>query len=168
VNLNRPATVLTLSAAGLLVPAYLGVFLSRGPTILCPFPALTVVPALMLAQWHLEYAAVLPPALLFILWNPQLFRAEGKIPKRTYVLLALVATLSAVDLALSWKWGLRYQGPPHTAIVCSINITWIGFLGLALRRCLKNAPPFRGSLFVHWMVFAWLFWYAFPWLGELI
>jgi hypothetical protein len=169
VKLDRRGTVITLlTALGLLIPASVWLFLSGVPTIFSPFPALTVIPALMLAQWHLEYAAVLPPAVLFLLWNPQLLRAEGKILKRSYVLFALVAVLSGVDFVLSWKWGLRYQGPPYTAIVCSINIAWIGFLSLAFRRCLNKAPSFRTSLFVHWMLFAWLCWYAFPWLGELI
>jgi hypothetical protein len=166
---ERFGTVVTsLTALALLVPASIGLFLSGVPTIFCPLPALTVIPALLLSQWNLEYLAVLLPTLLFLLWNPQLFRADGKIPKRSYVLFVLAAALSAADLAMGWKWGLKYQGPQFTAIVCSINVAWIGFLCLAFRRCLKTAPSFRTSLFVHWMLFAWLFWYAFPWLGELI
>jgi hypothetical protein len=169
VKLGPLGTVITLlTALALLVPAPIGVFLSGVPTVFSPFPALTVIPALMLAQWHLEYGAALLPSLLFLLWNPQLFRAEGKIPKRSYVLFALLAALSAVDFVLSWKWGLQFQGPQYTAMVCSINIAWIGFLGLAFRRCLNTTPSFRTSLFLHWMLFALLCWYAFPWLGELI
>jgi hypothetical protein len=169
VSLNRHGTVITLlTALGLLVPASIGSFLSGVPTVFSPFPALTIIPALMLAQWHLEYAAVLIPVLLFLLWNPQLFRAEGKIPRRSYVLFVLLAILSAVDFAVSWKWGLKYQGPPLTAIICSVNIAWVGFLGLAFRRTFKTTTTFRASLFLHWMLFAWLCWYAFPWLGELI
>jgi hypothetical protein len=169
VRLIQNASLITLvSALALLGPASLGLFLSGVPTVFGPFPALTVIPALMLAQWHLEYAAVFIPAVLFLVWNPQLFRAEGKIPKRSYVLFVLLAILSAVDFAISWKSGLKYQGPPFTAIVCSINIAWLGFLGLAFRRTLKASTSFQGSLFLHWMLFAWLGWYAFPWLGELI
>lgn len=165
---QRGSAITLLTALGLTIPASLGLFLSGVPTIFCPFPALTVIPALMLSSWHLEWAAVLLPVLLFLLWNPQLLRADGKIPKRTYVLFALLAVLSALYLAESWKFGLRYQGPQLTAIICSINVAWIGFLSLAFRRCLKSAPSFRTSLFVHWMLFAWLCWYAFPWLGELL
>jgi hypothetical protein len=168
VKLERGTLITLIAALALLVPAYIGSFSSGGPTVFSPFPALTIIPAMLLAQKHLEYVAALLPSLLFLLWNSQLLRAEGKIPKRTYVLFALVAILSAVDLAFSWKWGLRYQGLPHTTIVCSINIAWIGFLGLAFRRCLNTPPSFRTSLFLHWMLFAWLCWSAFPWLGELI
>jgi|SRR5579859_2892184 len=169
VKLTRNASLTTLvSALALVGPASIGLFLSGVPTIFSPFPALTVIPALMLTQWHLEYAAVLIPALLFLAWNPQLFRAEGKIPKRSYVLFVFLTILSGIDFAVSWKWGLKYQGPPFTAIVCSINIAWLGFLGLAFRRTLNASTSFRTSLFLHWMLFAWLGWYAFPWLGELI
>ena len=161
------AAITLLAAAALLIPASLGLFLTGAPTVFCPFPMLTAIPALMLAQWHLEDAAVLLPLTLFLLWNPQLFRGEGKIPKRSYILFAVLVGLNAVDFVLSWKWGLQYEGPPYTAIVCSINIAWIGFLGLALRRWLNTSPSFRASLFFHWMLFAWLCWYAFPWLGEV-
>lgn len=108
------------------------------------------------------------PSLFFLLWNPQLFRADGNVPKRSYVLLAALSALSTVDFAVSWKWGLFYQGPPYTAVICSINIAWVGFLALAFRRSFKTITTFRTSLFLHWMLFAWLSWYAFPWLREFI
>jgi hypothetical protein len=169
VKLDRRGTVFTLlTAMGLLIPASIGLSLSGAPTIFSPFPALTFIPALLLVQWHLEYAVVLLPALLFLLWNPQLFRAEGKIPKRSYVLFGLIAALSVVDFAVSWKSGLQYHGAKYTAIVCSINVAWIGFLSFVFRRGLNTTPSFLTSLFVHWMLFAWLCWYAFPSLGESI
>jgi len=169
VKFDTRGTVITLfTALGLTIPAYIGVFLTGVPTILSPAPALTVIPVLILSYWHLDYAVVFLPALLFLLWNPQLLRGEGKVPKRTYVLFVLLATLSVVDFVASWKWGLWYQGPQFTVIVCSINIAWIGFLILAFYRCLKTTSSFRTSLFVNWMLFAWLCWYAFPWLGELL
>lgn len=166
---DRHGTQITLLAAsGLVVPAYVGLFLSGVPSVLGPFPALTVIPALMLAQWHLEYGVLLLPVLFFVLWNPQLFRAEGKIPRRAYALFGLLIAFSVVDFVMSWKSGVKYQGPQYTALVCSINVAWVGFLILAFRRCSNTTPSFRASLFVHWWLFAWLCWYAFPWLGELI
>ena len=166
-NFSRRGTVITLLAAlGLAVTASIGLFVSGVPTIFSPFPVLTVLPALMLSA-PLQYSAVLLPALLFLFWNPQLMRLEGKVPRRTYILFALLAALSIFYFAVSWKWGLQYQGPQFTAIICSINVAWIGFLTIAFRRCLKNTPAFGTSLFIQWMLFAWLSWCAFPWLGEL-
>jgi hypothetical protein len=40
-------------------------------------------------------------------------------------------------------------------------------LFFAFVRTWKMGASFRNSLFVHWMLFAWLAWYAFPYLGEL-
>ena len=169
VKATRDSPLFTiLGALALVVPASVGLFVSGVPSLFGPFPALTVIPAVMLSEWHLESAAVLIPALLFLLWNPQLFRGEGRIPRRSYVLLAALTFLSIIYFIGSWKLGLKYQGPPYTAVICSINIAWLGFLGIAFRRTLKSNPSFQASLLLHWMLFAWLGWYAFPWLGELI
>ena len=167
-NFSRRGTVITLLAAlGLTVTASIGLFVSGAPTIFSPFPALTVIPVLMLPQ-PLQYSGVLLPGLLFLFWNPQLMRLEGKVPKRTYILFALLAALSVLYFAESWKWGLQYQGPQFTAVICSINVAWIGFLTIAFRRCLRSTPTFGTSLFIQWMLFVWLSWCAFPWLGELL
>jgi hypothetical protein len=165
-----PNYILITSAAGLglLFPAAigLGLFLRSAPTVFSPLPALTVIPALMLDEWHWGNAAVMLPMLFFLLWNLQLFRGEGRVPKRSYVLLAILTALSVIDFVLSWKEGLQYWGAPYTAVVCSINIAWFGFLGLAFARTRKGGTSFGASIFLHWMLFAWLGWYAFPWLGE--
>jgi hypothetical protein len=126
-NFHLRSTVITLLAAlGLAVIAYIGAFVSGVPTIYSPLPALTVIPALLLSRPPLDYAVVFIPTLLFLAWNPQLMRHEGKIPKRTYALFAALAVLSILYLAASWKWGLQYQGPQFTAVICSINVAWIG------------------------------------------
>ena len=163
--------ITSIAGAGLLIPAAvgLGLFLPGAPTVLSPLPALTVIPALFLDDWHnLGNAAVILPMLLFFLWNRHLFRGEAKVPRRSYVLLALLAVLTAIDFAMSWKWALQYEGPKFTVTVCSVNIAWLGFLGLAFARTRKGTTSFGTSLFLHWMLFAWLGWYAFPWLGELL
>jgi hypothetical protein len=74
-------------------------------------------------------------------------RLEEKVPRRTYILFALLTALSIFDFAESWEWGLHYQGAQFTAVICSIHVAWIGFLTIAFRRCLKNAPAFGTSLF---------------------
>jgi hypothetical protein len=163
--------ITSVAGLGLLIPAALGLglFLRGAPTVLSPLPALTVIPALLLSEWHgLGNAAVILPMLFFLLWNLQLFQGEAKVPKRSYVLLALLTVLSAIDLILSWKWGLQYEGGIYTVAVRSVNIAWLAFLGLAFARTRNGTTSFGTSLFLHWMLFAWLGWYAFPWLGELI
>ena len=165
---SKSAVITFVAGLGLLIPAAIGLLLSGVPTVLSPFPALTVIPALLLSDRPLVYVAVMVPMLLFFAWNPQLFRGEARIPKRSYVLLLVASALSIVDFVISWNWGLHYQGARYTVEVCLVNILWVGFLGFAFARSWRGAPSFRLSLFLHWMLFAWLAWYAFPWLGELI
>jgi hypothetical protein len=101
---RRDAVITLLAALGLAVIAYIGAFVSGVPTIFSPLPALTVIPALLLSRPPLDYAVVLIPTLLFLAWNPQLMRHESKIPKRTYALFGVLAVLSILYLAASWKW----------------------------------------------------------------
>jgi hypothetical protein len=79
-DLSRRGAVITLLAAlGLAVTAYVGLFVSGVPTIFSPFPVLAVIPALMLFPGPpLDYVVVVIPCLLFLLWNPQLMRRNGK------------------------------------------------------------------------------------------
>ena len=151
----------------LLVPASVGLLVSRVPTVLCPFPALTVMALFRFASLGLGKAAVLLPVLLFFIWNPGLFRAASKIPKRSYVLLGVATALSTDWFVGGWKYGLEYQGARYTYFVCAINVVWILSLWAMFIRKWKSASSFRANLFLHWALFAWLGWYALPWLGEL-
>ena len=168
VTSTRTSTVATIAAGvGLLFPASLGLFISGVPTKLCPFPLLTILPAFALSAFRLPYAAVLVPVLLFFVWHRGLFRGETRVPQRTYALLAIVSVLSTVYFIASWKLGLEYQGAEYTRAVCVVNATWATVLIFAFARTWKNDSSFKTSLFLQWMLFAWLAWYAFPYLGEL-
>jgi hypothetical protein len=151
----------------LIVPASIGLLISGVPTILCPFPAVTVLPAFLLSGPHLWNPAVALPTLFFFVWHRGLFRGEAMVPKRSYVLFSFAAASSVAWFVAGWRWGVQYQGIRHVQVVCAVNVAWVGFLGLAFARAWKGASSFSYSLFVHWMLFAWFAWYAFPYLGEL-
>jgi hypothetical protein len=160
---------LVVVAAGLclLIPAWIGLFFSGVPTLYSPFPTLTVLPAFVLSRWHLESLAVLVPSILFFLWSPGLLlNQRPNLPKRTFVLLGLLTVLTIVDCVLEWKYGVVYRGARHTILVYVINAMWLASLWWTVVRC-KRQPSFVGNLFSHWLLFAWLAWYAFPYLGEL-
>ncbi len=148
-------------------PASVGLLVSNIPTMLCPFPALTVLPAFLLSDRYLFRAAVAVPMLLFFAWQPGLFRGDAVVPKRSYVLLAIATVLSVFYFVASWNWGLHYQGPRYAHVVCAVNVVWVGFLTFAFARSWNAPPSFRFNLFLHWVLFAWLAWDAFPYLGEL-
>ena len=168
VNMGSKSAVATLiSGLGLLVPASTGLLVSNVPTILCPFPAMTVLPAFLISDLHLWKVAVVVPMLFFFVWHPGLLRGAPKIPKRSYGLLLIAILLSIADFVTSWNWGLHYQGPRYTHVVCAVNVVWAVLLAVSFIRASKSPPTFKSNLLLHWMLFAWLAWYAFPYLGEL-
>jgi len=161
--------ITSVAGLGLLIPAAvgLGLFLSDDLAVFSPYPALTIMPYLVLSEGHSwGNAAVMLPMLLFFLWSCQLFRGVAKVPRRSYVLLALLNGLSLTYFVVNWKSGLQYEGVKFTAAACSVNILWLAFLDLAFVRTRNGTASFGSSLFLHWMLFAWLGWYAFPWLRE--
>jgi hypothetical protein len=154
-----------VAGIGLLVPASIGLLLTGVPSLFSPFPVLTIVPAFLLSP-RVYHAAVLIPTLLFFAWNPQLFRGEGQIPKRSLVLLGLAAACNVFWFVGGWQYGIKYQGPQHVYFVCVANLLWLVLLCVAMLRYWR-APSFVGNMLFHWTLFSWLAWYAFPYLGEL-
>ena len=163
-----PAGTLTFMAGlALLIPASFGLLLTGVPTILGPLPLLTTIPALLLSTWRLYYLAIGLPVLLFFLWRPGFFRGAPQVPRRSYVLVAIITVLSITYFISGWRRGLQYQGAGYTRAVLIVNVGWAAVLVFAFVRTWKKGASFGISLFVHWMLFAWLAWYAFPYLGEL-
>jgi len=106
------------------------------------------------------------PSLLFFAWNPGLVRGQTRVPKRSYVLAIILTVLSVLYFIGGWRYGVKYEGIEYTQNVCFVNVFWVGVL--AAEFVLAGArPSFQRNLTVHWLFFAWLGWYAFPWLGEL-
>lgn len=142
-----------------------GLFSARTPTLYCPFPTLTVIPAFLLppgAQW----AAVLAPTLLFFGWNRRLFDGQTDLPKRTVAVVAFLSAVTPLDFLLEWRHGLNYRGAHHTVALLIINLLWLGLLWWSTMRA-SQQQSFIRNLATHWILFAWLGWYAFPYLGEL-
>jgi hypothetical protein len=156
-----------ISGMALLAPSSIGLFLTGIPTVFAPLPTLTVLPAFALSSCHLGIFAITIPSLLFFVWNPGLLKGTDRIPQRTYALLVVVVTLDAMWFVGGWRYGLQYQGPLYTRAVCALNVLWIALLGLMCVRSLRKEPSFKANLAFHWVFFAWLAWYAFPYLGEL-
>ena len=160
--------ILTLTAGALLIfPASVGLLTSGAPTLISPFPALTILPAFLLSSTGLYWLAVLVPSVFFWLWNPQLFYGSTRIPVRTFVLFFACVVLTIIWFVESWNFGLQYQGARFTYITCACNGILVAFIGTLLVVFRKAAPSFWKVLAIHWLLFAWLAWGAFPYLGEL-
>jgi len=166
----NPKIVTLIAGVLLIIPASVGLFLSGWPTLLAPLPALTVLPFLFLSYLHCEYLANCLPSLLFLAWNPQLFRGNATLPKRSYILFGVLVVLSTLYFWGSWQWGIHYQGRYFTIGIILINLCWILAIaaGFFLGRRRSGASSFSVSLILHWLLFAWVAWYAFPWLGEML
>jgi hypothetical protein len=154
-----------LAGLSLLVPVlFWVVFAQEGPSALYPFPALMFIPAL----FGLRQAAVAVPMVLFFVWSLGLFQGDADVPKRSYVLLLVATLLDALWFVVGWKDGLAMQGPKYNYSVCAVNIVWIAALWMLFVRSRKTEPSFKSNLLFHWMLFAWLAWYAFPFFGEML
>ena len=153
----------SIAGISLMLPLPLLIFTKDVPSQLYPFPVVVAIPAL----FGLRYAAAAVPMLLFFLWNPALFRGEAKVPKRSYALLLSATLLSVPWFILGWKFGLEFQGSRYNYSVLVINIGWLAALWTMASHNRRREPSFQSSLFLHWVLFAWLAWYAFPYLGEL-
>jgi len=158
---SEPLTL--VAGLSLMLPLPFMMFTKDMPSEIYPLPVVVAIPALL----GLRYAAVAIPMLLFFLWNPALFRGEVKVPHRSYILLVTTTVLSIPWFVLGWKYGLEFQGSRYNYSVLAINIGWLAILWTMAARSRKKEPSFQASLFLHWALFAWLAWYAFPYLGEL-
>ena len=163
----KPAVATGIAGFCLIILASIGLLTSGVPTIWCPFPTLTILPGFLLSAVRAAKAAIFVPTLCFFAWHPGLLQGKRGIPKRSYVLLVVLIVMSIVYFITSWNWGLEYQGSKFTHEMAVINTGWAVLLAFGFLRGLKLPPSFMYSLILHWLLFAWLAWYAFPFLGEL-
>jgi hypothetical protein len=162
---SRPLVI--ASSLSLVIFAWVGLFSAGVPKVYCPLPMLTLLPAIRLDGPRLILVALLIPSVLFIAWSPSLLKCGyTKLPKRTAVLTSVLSVVTVFYFTAHWKYGLEYRGKEHTIIVFLMNVIWLAMLWWAIIRALRQ-PSFRAILLSHWLLFAWLSWYAFPYLGEL-
>src|SRR5258708_8498588 len=105
------AALTRMAGICLAAPAMIG--LSAGePRPLSPMPMLVVIPAFVL-----HVGAMFVPVAFFFAWNPNLFRGQVTVPKRTYWLLGITILLNVAWFASGWKWGMQFEGMRYVRIV---------------------------------------------------
>lgn len=161
---------LTLAAGlSLLIPPAVGFLCgllfarNETATLFYPIPCLVLLPGFFVGP-----LAFFVPTVLFFIWNAGLFNGDPKTPKRTHVLFVIVTILSSLWFVAGWKDGVVVQGPLYNFSVLGINIAWIAILLFKFIRNWKSEPSFKANLLLHWLLFLWLAWYAFPFFGEVI
>lgn len=155
----KPSQVTFIAGVGLILAAAAG--------LVFPLSAFVLIPAFFLDSWHLTYLTVAIPTLLFFAWNTPFFKGSNAMPKRTYGLYAAVVVLSAAYFVAAWKDGVQFQGKQYTIGVCTMDVVWAAVLGVILWRYRRTNRSFAYNLAIHWALFAWLAWCAFPYFGEL-
>jgi hypothetical protein len=134
-------------------------------TVLSPLPILSMVFLLLAYRWPSVIVAAIPVgAFLTFLW-PITRTHLGPIPMRATVLLVIGTTLSVVYLVACWPYGVQYAGVVHARSVIVINalsmlILWV--LWVAFHR----DSPFGCRIAFGTLLFYWLFWCAFPYVGQ--
>jgi hypothetical protein len=137
-------------------------YLKGAPSLLAPAP----VPWIALYLLLLGPLALAIPPTWFLAWTPQLRAGTGAIPRRSIVLLAVLAVLSVGWGVAAWSYGIRWQGMGYTRAVLALTAGWIVLLA-GVCAWARRRPSFARSCLFHTLLFTWLGWYAFPWLGEL-
>jgi hypothetical protein len=164
---HRRTKIFTLLAGlSLLLPAVV-VFLKGGDpgdSVIYPHPVLVLIPMFLGMRW----VAFAVPTVFFFAWNPGLFSGESRIPRRSYILLIIASVLSVLWFAVGWKDGLAIQGAKYNHSLLLINTAWVMGIWALFERCRRTEPSFYSNLLLHWLLFAWLAWYAFPFFGEML
>jgi hypothetical protein len=140
------------------------------PKLYAPLNLLMTIPAMHAAEvargsWGGFFAIPIVP-VFFCAWSWGVLRGRVKLPVRSLVLLVLAVLLSAAHIGFGYKYGVKYQSPEYTAAVAIISLIFWVVLG-ALAILASRRPTFRHNLVFHTVLFSWLAWYAFPYLGEL-
>lgn len=108
--------------------------------------------------------AVVP--LLFCVWCWPALRGRVELPIRSNVLLVITLLLSVAWLLLGYRYGIEYQSTTYVVRVTVISIGfWAALVVLAFNA--RRRPSTSHNRGFHVVMFAWIAWYAFPYVGEL-
>jgi hypothetical protein len=142
------------------------------PKLYSPYSFTIVIPALFVSSLNLpplvfRVVSVLPLVVLFLLWSFSFVKPPFRITLTQKIISGLFIILSVVFNTASFSYGLTYQGELHTYLMYTYNIILLLCLSLILWKNAKK-PSLNSCMGFGVLLFAWLGWVAFPWLGELI
>lgn len=160
-----------LAVAGGLIAAvaYYSVALAPGVLTPAPFtflaPAFLLEPVLSIGGDGIPWVPVLAAASFWLSAVPLLAR-PAKRPVFSYALYALTVPLSALFFLFAWHDGVNFQGTLYTAIVAAENAALVATLAVIAWASIRRPTAIKAWSF-HFLLFFWLSWVAFPWLGEM-
>lgn len=167
--------VLILTAAAGVAAAATQSILGHAPglTVTSPFPLLSVLTFLVAEDFYrpAEYAHFVAlaacSAATFLLTSLDLCRKKSDYP---IPLAVRVIALVAVMLSIIWFGLILYdgellQGKQYTYSLMAINGAAVGLLW-GYKSLVARKASFTRRIAFGAILHYWLFWFAFPWLGE--
>jgi len=166
----------TVWAFGVLVAGALSIWTGL-PSLWSPYSLPVVIPAFMVGdsisnanfagrELLLPLLAAVPVALAYVSWvSPQSSRSS-QIPTRSLAAFLIVAALVIIDFLIEWPYAMQYRGATHTYFMVGYNLAFLSGIAL-LRSRNRRSPSVAGVASFHGILFCWLAWCAFPYLGEL-
>jgi hypothetical protein len=155
---------LIAAAACIAFVSWLSVY-SGLPSVLSPTPLYAFLSYACAEEW---WSLVLIPAMTYLGMNLYLGRVvvPGPIPMRFPCLLATASICTVCWFVGGWRYGLEYQSAVYFWSLAAINLAIIVCLWTLWIKKRKRASTIV-SLALGLILYGWLFWLAFPWLGEL-
>ncbi len=140
--------------------AFIPIFITGNPTPLSPLPIYALIILFVSGPGSLLVLPILFATQFLVLHKRQSFH------KIQAVFLTVLWALTPLYFWGSWDYGLRWMGEFYTFTVFGIHVLGLAMLsGLAWWGHQKNSPPLSNILNI--LSFFFLFWGAFPILGEL-
>lgn len=135
------------------------------PEVYSPFPLLVILPAFF--GIPIPLIAIGSAGLFGVSLLRHFQGTPAPRPNRGLtVVLAMITGLTALSIIGGWSYGVEYQGANHTIAVTIANLI---FAAIAWSTWTRARIPGRSRMQVafSFTLFAWMFWYALPYLGEL-
>ncbi len=150
----------------------------RMPSIFSPYSAIVLWP-----MWSLPYMlnipmseipkdlglvfGILPLTILYYIWTFAFIKRPYVICKPTKYLALILVALSVVFLIANYEEGVIFRGPLYPLVICCLSAILVGCMVILFNHN-KRKPSLNTSLGFNVLLFSWLGWIAFPWIGELI
>ena len=174
INIMRDRNYILLGGLIILIVGTLSIFTSR-PTVISPYSFPVIIPAFFISasrldapEFFLKCLYALPFAIFYMIWVSQNLTHNYKLSGATKVLTFISLFLSILWYFYGYEYGVKYKGLLQVNVLVAINICFLITLVYFFKTI--NNGNMSGNLHFHVyhiVLFSWLAWAAFPWLGEL-
>lgn len=135
-----------------------------------PFSLVIVLPALLAGDhyvWFGASAGAFIGTLAFAGFGSYVVRTGRFMPIGSLVVFAVIAILSLAWAILGWEETTRHQGLARANVLVALALAPPICISLVTIALWHSLTVLR-SIALHWAMFAWFSWSAFPWYGEMI